>query len=304
LTGFNGFIDLHTHGLGRYDTKTDLPEDILQISSMHAKKGTGAILVAVYPGPVAEMRRNLEAVKIAMDLQRRSMLRGQQSGIVRGVNKESAADSALILGVHLEGPFLNPENCGSMNKDDFLKPSQTALKKLIAGYEEIIRIITIAPEMPGALRVIERCAELGMKINMGHSSASFRQALDGKKAGATGVTHLFNAMRPFHHREPGLSGLGLIDKDLYIEVIADGIHLHPSTLKLIFSTKCRDRIILVSDSVKGKAAKGAVYSKTGVLAGSAMTLSGAVRKLRSMRVPETEILKAAIVNPATYIGLK
>ena len=101
---------------------------------------------------------------------------------------------------------------------------------------------------------------------MGHSDATYRQAMEGKKAGATGITHLFNAMRPFHHREPGLAGLGLIDEDLYTEVIADGIHLHPKTIELIFSRKRLDRIILVSDSVKGgKKGKDAVYNKDGVL---------------------------------------
>jgi N-acetylglucosamine-6-phosphate deacetylase len=108
---------------------------------------------------------------------------------------------------------------------------------VIDGYEDIIKIITIAPEIPGALKVIAQCSELGMKVNMGHSDATYQQAVEGKKAGATGVTHLFNAMRPFHHREPGLAGLGLIDEDLYIEVIADGVHLHPKTLELIFSRK-------------------------------------------------------------------
>ena len=85
------------------------------------------------------------------------------------------------------------------------------LKELVSGNEDIIKIITIAPELPGALKVIERCAGLGIRVNMGHSDATYAQALEGKKAGATGITHFFNAMRPFHHREPGLAGLGLLE---------------------------------------------------------------------------------------------
>jgi N-acetylglucosamine-6-phosphate deacetylase len=211
----------------------------------------------------------------------------------------------LILGVNLEGPFLNPARCGAMDKDVFLKPSVSSLKRLIAGYEDIIKIITVAPEIPGSLKVIEKCSELNIRVNMGHSDATYKQAMEGKKAGATGITHLFNAMRPFHHREPGLAGLGLIDEDLYTEVIADSIHLHPKTIELIFSRKRLDRIILVSDSVKGrKTGKGAVYNKDGVLAGSAMTIDSVVRRLRSVGIPDAEIIEASKDNPARYIGLR
>ncbi|MEW6676153.1 MAG: hypothetical protein AB1348_09185, partial [Nitrospirota bacterium] len=195
--------------------------------------------------------------------------------------------SSLILGVHLEGPFLNPLRCGALNKNSFIKPTISSLKKLIAGYEDIIKIITIAPELPGALKIIEKCIELGIKVNMGHSDATYKQALDSKKAGATGITHIFNAMRPFHHREPGLTGLGLLDKDLYIEVIADGIHLHPKTLELIFATKRLDRIILISDSIKG----------------AMVTISDSVEILKKIGIPDAEITEAGVDNPRRYLAL-
>ena len=288
MTGFKGFIDIHTHGIGKYDTRTERPEDILQMAALQANEGTGAMLPAIYPGSIDEMRSNMGAVRKAMEIQNT-----KRNG------------SARILGVHLEGPFLNPERCGSLDKKTFLKPALSALQKVIAGYEDIIKIITIAPEIPGALKVMEKCLTLGMKVNMGHSDATYKQAVEGKKAGATGITHLFNAMRPFHHREPGLAGLGLIDEDLYIEVIADGVHLHPKTLELIFSRKRLDRIMLVSDSVKGrKRGKGAVYNKNGVLAGSTITIDGVVKRLRSVGIPDAEIIEASTDNPARYIGLR
>ena len=288
MIGCKGFIDIHTHGIGRYDTRTGRPEDILQMAVLHAREGTGAILPAIYPGSIDEMRSNLGAVRKAIEIQKRE-----------------GNGAARILGVHLEGPFLNPERCGSLDRKIFLKPAMSSLKKVIDGYEDIIKIITIAPEIPGALKVIEKCSELGMKVNMGHSDATYQQAVEGKKAGATGVTHLFNAMRPFHHREPGLAGLGLIDEDLYIEVIADGVHLHPKTLELIFSRKRLDRIMIVSDSVKGrKTGKGAVYNKDGLLAGSTVTIDGVVKRLRSVGIPDAEIIEASRDNPARYIGLR
>ena len=288
-----GFIDLHTHGIGRYDTRTRQPEDLLQMAALHTCKGTAAILPTIYPGLIGEMRSNLDALRKAMEMQKRSD------------PSSATCPSAVILGAHLEGPFLNPERCGSLDRTIFLKPTLSNLNKLVTGHEDIIKIITIAPEIPGALKLIEKCSGLGIKVNMGHSDATYKQAVDGKKAGATGITHLFNAMRPFHHREPGLAGLGLIDEELYVEVIADGVHLHPKTLELIFRIKRPDRLILVSDSVKaGKTGKGALYNRDGVLAGSAIPIGGAVSRLRSVGVPDAEIIGVSIDNPACYIGLR
>ena len=287
-----GFIDLHTHGLHGYDTRTGDHGDILKIAELHGSSGTRAILLSIYPGPIDEMRKNMEAVRREMRVQHSVRMTSPATG-----------RPSLILGVHLEGPFLNPQRCGALNKNYFVKPSIPFLKKLVAGYEDMVKIVTIAPEMPRALSVIEKCSGMGIRVNMGHSDATFQEAVQGKKAGATGITHLFNAMRPFHHREPGLAGLGLIDEDLYIEVIADGVHIHTVILDLIFSRKRLDRIILVSDSVKNEERKGMpVYQRKGVLAGSGITISYSADLLRDVGIPDAEIIEAAIDNPARYIG--
>lgn len=281
-----GYIDIHTHGIGNFDTRTDNPEDILKMAELHGKKGTGGILPTIYPASIAEMRKNMEAVRKAMESR------------IHGLKPQAAN----IIGINLEGPFLNPLRCGALDKRFFIKPAINSLKKIIDGYEDILRIITMAPEIPGALKVIEKCVELGIKVNMGHSDATYKQAVEGKKAGATGITHIFNAMRPFHHREPGLAGFGLIDEDIYIEVIADGIHLHPKTLELVFSKKRLDKIMLVSDSVKaGKAV--AVYKKAGLLAGSGIALSDSIKILKHIGIPEAEIIEAAVDNPGRYLPL-
>jgi len=308
-----GFIDLHTHGTGKYDTRAGKPEHILKIAELQGEAGTGAILPTIYPASIDEMRKNIEAVRLAKEAQQSAVSNNQSpphpplaKGGRRGGNLLALIThpTAAILGVHLEGPFLNPVLCGALDEKSFVKPTVSSLKKLIGGYADIIKVITIAPEMPGSLKVIEKCSELGIKVNMGHSNATFKQAVDGKKAGATGITHLFNAMRPFHHREPGIAGLGLIDEDLYIEVIADGIHLHPKTIELIFNRKRLDRIILVSDSVKGsKTGKRAVYNKKGILCGSSITISDSVKVLKDIGIPDAEITESATDNPARYIGL-
>ncbi len=139
---------------------------------------------------------------------------------------------------------------------------------------------------------------------MGHSDASYGQALEGKASGAAGITHIFNTMKPFHHREPGLVGLGLLDEDLYIEVIADMVHMDAITLKMIFRIKRLDRIILVSDSVKGlKDAKGRIYTKAGVLAGSSIVLADAVKNVVKTGITEAVVLETSIDNPGRYLGI-
>ncbi len=290
-----GFVDLHTHGIGRYDTRTENPEDILNMAGLYAKAGTAAFLPTIYSGTIQQMRASMEAVKRAMEIQKAED---------KNLSISRVKNSSLIPGVHLEGPFLNPIRCGAQDKNSFINPLISNLKKLIEGYEDIIKIITIAPELPGALKVIKRCVSIGIKVNMGHSDATYKEALEGKKAGATGISHIFNAMRPFHHREPGLAGFGLLDEDIYIEVIADGVHIDVNTLGLIFRTKRPDRIILVSDSVKGaKNEKGRVYTKSGVLAGSAITLADAVKNIKNTDVSESWAFKAAFDNPLRYLNL-
>lgn len=280
-----GFVDLHIHGADKFDTRTEEPYHIRKIAEIHGRAGTGAILPTIYPASLPEMRKNMQAVRKAI-------------GMHKGDD-----NAARILGVHLEGPFLNPSRCGALDKDSFIKPSISSFRKLLSGFEDMVKIMTIAPEIPGALKVIARCRELGIKVNMGHSDATYEEAIRGKNAGATGITHLFNAMRPFHQREPGLVGLGLIDEDLYIEVIADGFHLHPITLELIFNRKCLDRIIIVSDSVKG-AKRTYPTVKKGILAGSGITLLDSFRVLKNIGVPEPQIDKTAIDNPKRYLALK
>jgi len=274
-------IDLHTHGIGKYDTKTENPDDILRMAMLYAKAGTAAFLPTIYSGTIPQMRANMAAVSVAMGMQR--------------------AGASMILGLHLEGPFLNPARCGAQDKKSLIKPAISHLEKLIEGYEGIIKIVTIAPEMPGALKVIERAVSLGIKVNMGHSDATCGQALSGKKAGATGISHIFNAMRPFHHREPGIAGFGLIDEDVFIEVIADGIHLDPKTLRLIFKIKRADRIIIVSDSIKGAGIKkGVIRTSAGAIAGSAVTLSDALKNVENAG---GDALKSASENPLNYLNL-
>jgi len=138
---------------------------------------------------------------------------------------------------------------------------------------------------------------------MGHSDATFQEAMRGKNAGATGITHLFNAMRPFHHREPGITGFGLMDRDIYVEIIADGVHIDLTALNLVFTLKPHDRIILISDSVKGPRSEDVVvYSDDGTIAGGGKTVRDCVEYLMQGGFDHDDVIAAASANPLQYLS--
>jgi N-acetylglucosamine-6-phosphate deacetylase len=281
------FIDLHTHGLAGFDSRSGKPEDYLHWAAAMKAHGTDGFLPTLFPGPADVMRGQLKAIRSAMSEQR---------------------EGAQILGANLEGPFVNPRKKGALGPvDRLLTPSVDNLKRLIDGFEDMVKVITVAPELPGALELIEYCADTGIIVNMGHSDATFVQAREGAAAGARGVTHLFNAMSGLHHREPGLAGYALMDDDLYVELIADGVHVHPEMVKLALKLKPADKVLLVSDSL-GQAKTPAhpedspLYLPDGItLAGGGLTLTECAHRLVLLGVPEESASKFTSENPAKYL---
>ncbi len=269
-------IDIHTHGIAGYDTRTVNEGDILKMAEIHASCGVLEIIPTIYPDTIRVMRDNMMGVRKAME------------------------KSATILGVHIEGPFLNPLRCGALNASAFIDPTEYNLKKLIDGFEDIVRVITIAPEIEGATKVIKKISDMGIVASMGHSDATYAEAEAGFNAGARGITHIFNAMRGIHHREPGIAGFGLLNRDIYIEVIADPYHLHSKTLELIFRTKNPERIIIVSDSIKGTQ-KG-IVDDSKRLQGGSMTIVESSNRLIELGF-DGEVIKRCITeNPAAYLS--
>ena len=276
-------VDIHIHGAENYDTRTRRQDDILRVAKIHGERGTSFFLPTIYPSSIEEMRENMGAVKRAMQAQR---------------------EGAKILGLHIEGPFLNSDCAGSLDKTCFIDPSVETLMRLVEGFEYLIKIITIAPELTGALRVIEKCREMGFLVHMGHSDATYEQAEEGKRAGATGITHVFNAMRGFHHREPGLSGYGLMDDEIYVEVIADLVHVHPQSLKMLFDMKSPEKILLISDSIKGHGwGVGPIRNADGTLLGGGIPLGESVRNLIEHGVLPERAFQFASDNPLRYLGI-
>src|SRR3989304_9032023 len=293
-------IDIHTHGAGGFDTRTSNPIDIIRIAEIQASLDISAIIPSIYPDTIEIMRNNMMAVKKAMELQK-SEDAGGSAGL-QGRRKYAA-----ILGLHLEGPFLNSAKCGALKSSSFIEPNESNLKKLLEGFEDMVKIITIAPELNGAAKLIRKISDMGIIASMGHSDATYSEAEEGFNAGAKGITHIFNAMRGFHHREPGIVGFGLLNKDIFIEVIADPFHLNPKTLELIFRTKNHDRIILISDSVKRtkfseEGTGHGIISESGTIQGGSMSIAESSRRLIKLGF-DKEVVKTLIrANPAMYLS--
>ncbi len=302
-------IDVHTHGIGGYDTRSSDIEHILKIAEIQGSYGVTEIIPTIYPSTIKVMRASMAVIREAMEAQdSKPELKSEVYGEKYG---DADKQAARIIGMHLEGPFLNPSKCGSLNAITFIDPTENNLERLIDGFEDMVRIITISPELDGATHLIKKISDIGIIASMGHSDATYAEAEAGHKAGAKGVTHLFNAMRPYHHREPGIAGYALLNRDLYVEVIADPFHLHRATIELVFEVKARDRIIIVSDSIKESKVSATPFSTRqgladihGRLLGGSMAITEAASTLAEILtdIATEDIMSCISANPERYLS--
>ncbi|OUM98575.1 MAG: N-acetylglucosamine-6-phosphate deacetylase [Paenibacillaceae bacterium ZCTH02-B3] len=298
-----GFVDLHVHGGGGADVM-DAAEDegaIGQIARFHAAHGTTSWLATTMTAPRRELARAVE-------------------GAARAMERGAADGGAEMLGLHLEGPFLNPRRCGAQNPAAIRPFDRVEMEELLERGRGAVRLVTLAPECGDALRGIGALRGRGVTVSIGHSEADAATVRRAIEAGASHVTHLFNAMNPLHHREPGIVGTALIRDELTVELICDGFHVHPDVVRLVFSVKRRDRIALVTDAI---AAAGmpdgdgywlgglpvivkegkTVLRDGGNLAGSCLTMDEALKRTIAFTgLTLAEVLPALTLNPARQIG--
>jgi N-acetylglucosamine-6-phosphate deacetylase len=296
-------IDIHTHGIGGYDTRTTNPDDILKMAQIHGEYGVTDIVPTIYSGPVQQMRANMAAVKVAMERQHTSDS-NRRSGSLDSSLDTRHSRLARIAGVHLEGPFLNPSKAGALDGASFQIPSVKTWRKLLEGFEDIVKIVTIAPELEGSLYLIKTMSNMGIIVALGHSDATYQETERAFHAGATGITHIFNAMRGFHHRELGIAGFGLTNPDIYIELIADPFHLNVHVIELIYKVKNPEKIIIVSDSVKGTTATTDNYVKVddnGTIQGGSMTITESAERLIGLGFPKKVVMACISNNPRAYL---
>ena len=288
-----GFLDLHVHGGAGADFSVGDPDAARAIAAFHAQHGTMGLLATIVPGPVERMRKAMTAVI--------------------GVPG--------ILGIHLEGPFLSPEKAGALDPQWFLPPSRDAFRKLVAGFEGQIKVVTFAPELPGAVDLIGDIRAIGAMPAIGHTTATYEQASAALGRGAFHVTHLANAMSGLHHRGPGSVGAALLS-GASLELICDGIHVHPAFVRLaVESLRGRGelhRLCLVTDATAAAGLPDGCYRlgdrdirlqrrevrlADGTLAGSALTLDQALRNVvRFASLTLEEALTLVTANPAPVLG--
>ena len=309
-----GFVDMHVHGGGGASFTAGTAEDAWRAAEFHRRNGTTTMLASLVTAPLAD----LEA--------RAAMLAG-------------LAREGVIAGLHLEGPFLAAARCGAQDPRHMIAPDVAAFDRLLAMAAGWLRVITLAPELPGATDLITAAAEAGVIAAVGHTDATADVTAAAVDAGASHATHLFNGMRPLHHREPGPVG-ALLDRDeVSCEVIADGVHLHDTAIRLVARAAGPARLILITDAmaaagmpdgryqlgsmrvdVAGGVARLAADAGSGsgadagsggdagprvpgAIAGSTATMASVVRHAVAAGLPVIDVAAAASTNPARVLGL-
>jgi N-acetylglucosamine-6-phosphate deacetylase len=286
-----GFIDLHVHGGGGADTM-DAGEAVATLAHLHARHGTTALLATTMTAPMADIEAALRA--LAPHCARR------------------AAGAARVLGVHLEGPYISAAKLGA--QPAYTRPP--ALDEILALHAIApIRLVTIAPELTGCLALIPQLVEAGMRVQIGHSEASYEQAVAALDAGASGFTHLFNAMSPLHHRSPGVAGAALAHAE-QAELIPDLLHVHPGAIRA--ALRAVPGLFCVTDATAAAGmpdgdyrlgrqtvskCRGGVRLADGTLAGSTLTMDQALRNLVGLGLPLAEASACLSARPARYLRL-
>jgi len=304
MTVVPGFVDVHIHGAGGHDVMEAEGAALDKITATVARFGTTSIVATTVTAPIEATCHSLEGIA--------AYIRAHES------TADNARFGADILGIHLEGPFINPERRGVHPTASILAPSVESFEKFRAAAGNLIKLITIAPEMPGALKLIAAAVADGVVVGLGHTDADYAQARAAIQAGARHAVHVYNAMRPFTHRDPGVISAVLTDADVTAEIIADGVHVAGPAIQVLLGTKGFDTVLLVSDGTAATGMRdgtfklggfevqvrdGVVRNSEGKLAGSTLTIDRAIRYLVELGVPVVDAIRMATILPARRLGL-
>lgn len=292
-----GLIDLHIHGLEGHDVMDSSLESLLQISFALAKRGVTGFLATTMTAANAAIENILQLIPQAM----------------------LHAAGAKILGVHLEGPFIATKKQGAQSGQYAQHPNIQLIEKWQNLAKNTIKLLTLAPELPGSLPFISSITNRGIIACIGHSNATFAETENAIKAGCSYATHLFNAMSPLHHREPGASGAILLAEEVMAELIVDGHHVHPAMIDIAIKVKGIENLLLVSDAMRACGMNDGEYDlggKTvlvkssvatladGTLAGSTLSLMQAIKNIVNQnKVSLAEAVAMASLHPAKILRL-
>jgi len=292
-----GFVDLLVHGGGGYGFSDENDDSFHKISEYFFKHGSTSMLGSLHAKPEKNLLSDL-------------------SRLAKYIKDNPNSN---IKAIHMEGPYLNPVLKGAMNEDYLWKPSIESFNKMWEASEGLIKIMTIAPELPGALDVIREASFRGVVCSIGHSTADYETIDKAISNGAAHVTHIFNAMKQMHHREPSLITASLLRDELKIELIADKLHVHPAVMELLLKTKTSKGIILITDSIRAGGMHDGEFQFSdqkvilnnnkatlvdGTLAGSTLTLDNAIKNLLDTTTASiTDAVRMASLNGAKVIGI-
>ncbi len=290
-----GFVDVHVHGGGGWDMLRGTPEDFAGAARYHAAHGTTSLLATTGGAPEAHTLKLL--------------------GHARRTIEERNTGGADVIGVHLEGPFLNPARKGAFEEAWLHPPDGGEMDRYLDASGGTIRIVTLAPELDGGEAFVRRLCAMGIRVSVGHSDATYEQMRDAVAWGARRTTHHFNGMRPLHHRDPGTAGAGLMLPLLTTELIADGLHVHPAAVRFLFDVKGVRNVCVVTDAVSqaglpdgdygsAETIGGEIYLKgTRTLAGSSSTMLGSLRRVLAYTGRTLEnVLPSFTAVPASEAG--
>ena len=282
-----GFVDTHIHGIGGFSTDDAKPEAILKMSEFLAQHGVTSFIPTIGATPEPDLMKKMKAVLQVM---------GKEKG-------------AKILGMHLEGPFLSPERIGGQLAEGISPVDMDYMKRIVkAGKGKIINM-TVAPELKNMRELALYAIGQGIILQAGHTNATYEQMIEGMQVKIMHLTHMFNAMRPLHHREPGVVGAGLIHQELSCEFIGDGVHTNPKLITLLMQSKPIDKLVMITDALKYAHAtppedadfyfdKCFKRKADEVIIGSGITMYDGFRNLLDFGVRVEDAVKMTSVNPA------
>lgn len=287
-----GFINEHIHGCAGFDVMDESEESIDVIRQSLPETGVTAFLPTTMTYDWKKIHRALERLRDAMKIDL----------------------GAKIIGANVEGPFISKPYKGAHDEQYIVKPEF----RLIEDYTDVIKVMTVAPEMIEEPDFIQKCRERGIILSLGHSAATYEEAMTAINDGFTHITHMFNAMPVFNHRNPGVIGAAM-DSDVICELITDNIHVHPAMQRILLKEKGSDKIVLVTDSMRACMLADGEYElggqpvivkdhtarlKNGVIAGSVLKMNHAVKNFKDtsgLSLPE--VIKMATINPALELGV-
>ena len=301
-TATPGFIDIHIHGAGGHDVMEATDAALRAVTRKVAPFGTTSLLATTVTARPDDTCRAAE-------------------GIARFITQQHAFldPGAEVLGIHLEGPFISSVRRGVHPVEWIQLPSVDLLQRFLQAAAGNARLLTIAPEVLGAAPCMEAALHAGLIVSLGHTDADYEQTRFAIAHGARSATHVYNAMRPFTHRDPGVIGAVLTSPEINAELIADGVHVEEGAIKLLLQAKGAERVTLVTDGLSatgmpdGKymlgdleitVSNGVCRNAAGVLAGSTLTLDRALRNVVSFGVPLGNAVRMLTLNPATLLGME